>query len=244
MKRNLFIGVFLAVIVLLIATAGFFYWQNTTKPRLSMAKPVIYLYPPTPTEVSITIGNVQLDTDIPTYKDKWHILASPSGTLKDLQPQFTDCMSINTTRYGLEYAGTACKKNEYPYIYWAGKSSKSYPVIKEGWIVKKDEITQFLNAKLSELGLSPKEKFDMMEYWVPQIIQRPEPYFRMAFLTNKEMDELAPLNVNPAPDTTIRVFLDYLPLKDMPRKLPLPQDLPKPASRSGFVLVEWGGVRR
>ncbi|MBR4869933.1 MAG: hypothetical protein IKU12_04020 [Oscillospiraceae bacterium] len=51
--------------------------------------------------------------------------------------------------------------------------------------------------------------------------------------------ERAELEVNPAPDTTIRVFMAWQCLEEAV-EIP-PQELSAP-KRAGFTLVEWGGT--
>ena len=64
-------------------------------------------------------------------------------------------------------------------------------------------------------------------------------YVRLSWLTNKDMDKLAPLSISPKPQSVIRVFLDFSGLN---AKSDLkPQVLPK-FTRSGFTAVEWGGL--
>jgi hypothetical protein len=216
---------------------------KTNKPTLSMAKPVIYLYPKITTDVTVQIDKVNLEVDVPKYKNAWVVQAQPNGKLKDLQPQFTDCMSLDNTSFGLEYTRNACKKNEYPYIYWAGKSRVDYEGINEGFIVERANLVSFMNSKLNEIGLSDKEKFDMLEYWLPMIQKKNKPFYKVSFLLNAEMDKMAPLTISPKPDTILRVFLDYEGLDSKPRKELLPQKFKK-LERKGFTVIEWGGAKR
>lgn len=211
------------------------------KPEL--AKPVIYLYPTKTTNVQIQLDKVDLSQDIPKYKNGWYVEAQPNGKLKDLQPQYTSCKDLDNTQFGLEYSKLACKKNDYPYIYWSGKSKTDYPSITKGFIVDKKDLTKFMNEKLNELGLNDKEKFDMLEYWLPIMSEKKKPYYRISFLTNAEMDKMAPLNVQPAPDSVLRVFLDYETLDAKPKKQIESQTFAK-FIRKGFTLVEWGGAKR
>ncbi len=208
-------------------------------------KPVIYLYPPSDTKVSVSfLHKMSLKVNIPTYKNQWSVMAHPDGSLTDLQPQFTNCNAIDSTIIGLEYAKTACTTNNYPYIYWSGDSMyRAYPDIKSGWIVNKSELTTFMNSKLDEVGLNSKEKSDMLEYWLPEMLQKNAPYYRISFLQTSDMNTLIPMKITPYPDTVFRIFLDYLPLSEKPNSILPTQQLQK-LQRIGFTVVEWGGLKR
>jgi len=76
-----------------------------------------------------------------------------------------------------------------------------------------------------------------MEYRLPKLPQ--SPYVQLTWLGTADMDQLAPLKVSPKPDTSIRIFLDFVglerPVSLIPQKLSAPE-------RRGFTLVEWGGL--
>ena len=67
------------------------------------------------------------------------------------------------------------------------------------------------------------------------------PYYFVTFLCNREMNQIAPLIINPKPDTVIRVLMDFTPLTSpinvKEYEILTPQ-------RNGFTVVEWGGVLR
>jgi len=207
-------------------------------------KPVVYLYPEKQTNIHLSFTTpISLDTNIPTYKDGWFIQALPNGTLIDLQPQYTNCSEIDIAKFGSEYALSSCKNNLYPYIYWSGKSlTHSYPIVDGGWIISKNQISSFLNEKLVQMGLNGKEIHDMTEYWVPEMNKKNTPYYRISFFQTKEMNDFIPMDVNPKPNSIIRVFLDYKALNAKPTKELKPQNLIK-FERKGFTLVEWGGLK-
>lgn len=208
-------------------------------------KPVVYLYPEKPTTVSVQFaGSMNLTTDIPTYNHGWKVLAQPNGQLTDLQPSATDCAAFATPSFGSEYAVQACASKQYPYLYWAGSGSNAaYPVHTDGWVVAKADLSSFLNATLDAVGLSAQEKSDMLSYWLPELQQKNAPYYKLDFLQTAEMNQIAPMRVTPAPNTTFRIFLDWAPLTAKPATLPMPQTLQK-LVRNGFTLVEWGGLKR
>lgn len=207
-------------------------------------KPVIYLYPQEPTQISVKFNSpVQFTTDIPKYNDSWQVMAFPNGSLKNLKSNSADCQKIDFQKTGSEYAKEACEKNEYPYLYWAGNIySQNYPEIDKGWIVKKDNLGKFLEDKLSEIGFNFNEKEDFMSYWLPDMMNKNSPYYRISFLQTHELNSLFPMTINPKPDTVFRIFLDYLSLDEKPENEPLPQTLNK-LKRQGFTMVEWGGLK-
>lgn len=208
-------------------------------------KPVIYLYPTKATEVSLKFAAaVDLDLSIPNYAGGWKVLASPDGTLKDLQPEVTDCSSINYSLFGSEYARQACLTRTYPYLYWAGQSrSSNYPAITSGFIVEKNQVQDFLNSKLDEIGFNAQEKADFMAYWVTEMLAKDAPFYRISFLTSADMDKIAPMHISPLPDSYYRLFIDFMPLETKPGYSLPAQELPK-VVRKGFTVLEWGGLKR
>jgi len=207
-----------------------------------IGKPVVYLYPEKQTTVHLSFSSpITLNTQIPTYHNGWLVSAKPDGTLTDLQPQYTNCTDFEGAKFGSEYALTSCKNNAYPYIYWTGKSVvNSYPAGEKGWIVAKDDLNTFMQKKLKEIGLTEKESEDMISYWVPKMGKKNAPYYEIRFIQTQDMNAFVPMNVNPLPDSVLRVFLDWKALASKPVAEPQPQQLQK-AIRNGFTLVEWGG---
>ena len=51
--------------------------------------------------------------------------------------------------------------------------------------------------------------------------------------------EAAKLNIEPAPDTLIRVFMTWKRCED---QITLPEQVLTPPERKGFTVVEWGGT--
>ena len=208
-------------------------------------KPVVYLYPTKPTNVTVKfLADVTLTTQIPTYHNGWNVLAQPNGTLTDLQPEYTDCTAINTYHAGSEYAKQACATQTYPYIYWAGNLKyNSLPNVDEGWILSKNEVVDFLNTTLTGVGLNAAEKNDMLSFWLPKMLKEDAPYYKISFVQTQDMNKFVPMSINPMPDTVFRIFLTYQPLGSLPVTLPTAQKLNK-LERNGFTVVEWGGLNR
>ena len=176
------------------------------------AKPVIYLYPEGETEVSVKLDyEGELTCTYPAYEDGWRVTAAPDGTLRDAAGQ------------------------TYNYLYWEGISSAPYDFSK-GFCVKGEDTADFLEKALAELGLTRREANEFIVFWLPMMEQNP--YNLIAF-QSEAYTRRAELEVEPAPDTTIRVFMAWQGLEEAVEIEA--QNLSAP-ERQGFTLVEWGGT--
>ena len=176
-------------------------------------KPVVYLYPTKTTDVRVNVGaNVTISE--PPYKNGWTATAEPSGQL-------------------------TVDGKKYPNLYWEGIGYGKYPQIDFGTVVRQSELKSTLLSQLSKLGLNTKESADFMEFWWSRMPKTP--YVRLSWLGTAQMEELAPLNVSPKPDTTIRIFLDFAGLE---KPITLKSQRLSAPSRKGFTVVEWGGLLR
>lgn len=175
-------------------------------------KPVIYLYPEKEMEVSVNLTlDGRLTCTYPAYNEGWTVTASPDGTLTDAKGQ------------------------TYNYLYWEGETYAQYDLSK-GFCVKGEDTAAFLEDALDELGLTRKEANEFIVYWLPQMEQNP--YNLISFQTDV-YTHAAQLEVEPAPDTLIRVFMAWQ-ATDAYMELPR-QELTAP-NRTGFTVVEWGGT--
>jgi hypothetical protein len=177
-------------------------------------KPVIYLYPETSTEITVRF---QCQGDIiatyPEYKNGWEVRATPEGKLTDLH----DGQPHNYLFY----------ECELPHAY----------AIESGFLVNADSVIPFLQKSLKEIGLLPSEYNDMITYWLPRLKQHP--WNVIHFSIGREYDKVSTLEVIPAPDSQLRVMMEFVGL-DSPVSLPV-QSLPH-FERKGFTVVEWGGT--
>jgi len=150
----------------------------------------------------------------PAYGIGWNVLASPSGQL------LTD-------------------NGKRDYLFWEGIGYGEYPQVKSGSIVSAEEAVAKIKADLETIGLNDREIADFLEFWESKLPKTG--YVRLTWFLNEEMNQLAPLKVTPKPDSVIRVFLDFSPVEA--GTTITPQTLPT-YERSGFTLVEWGGLLR
>lgn len=181
-------------------------------------KPIIYIYPTQEQNISVKLGNPELLTcSYPQYEDGgWDVLAKPNGNLLDLKTG----------------------KNLYS-LYWEGISNKVYDYSNtpelEGFVVKGEDTTKFLEEKLSILGLGEREKEEFIIYWLPQMEDNKYNYIR--FETIEEIEKEMPLQIEPKPDTTIRVLMDW---KKLDEAIEVKEQELIPVERNGYTVVEWG----
>lgn len=181
----------------------------------SIDKPVIYLYPEEENEISVKLGNADKLTSVyPEYNNGWTVIAYPDGTLVD------------------EKTG-----REYYSLYYESENTKEYDGLKDGFVVKNEDIVKFLEEKLSILGLNDKEAEEFIIYWLPKLQQNEYVYFR--FQTMKEIEENMPLIISPKPDTMIRVMMEW---KGLDKYVEVQEQELTQVNREGFTVVEWGGT--
>ena len=184
-------------------------------PMVECGKPVIYLYPEETTDVSVEVfPNGGFTITEPDYGNGWNVAAQPNGQLTNLAD------------------GT-----QWSYLFWEGHGEANVPTERRGFVVEPHEVEGMLTEKLGALGLNQQETADFIEFWAPKM-QR-YPHYFVTFYTNEFLDSLAPLRVDPQPDSIIRIMMDYRPLMRSIEVEPLPIETP---ARNGFTLVEWGGV--
>lgn len=204
-------AVFLAVC--LLALAGCTEETPARGPEAAPEKPVIYLYPEEEMEVHVKLDfNGALTCTYPAYENGWDVVARPDGTLTDPE----------TGR-------------EYYCLFWEGVSYVPYDM-SEGFVVAGEETEAFLEDTLKTLGLTDKEANEFIIYWLPRMEDNA---YNLISFRQEDYTDNAKLTVEPAPDTVLRVFMAYKPLKT---PIQIPSQRLQTTERTGFTLVEWGGT--
>lgn len=194
-------------------TGGIFSGEFAGESAGCVDKPVIYLYPTEPTNVSVKLDfDGILSCTYPKYNDGWTVEAMPDGTLYD------------------------AKGMQYDYLFWEGKTKNKFD-FSTGYCIKGEDTETFLETKLEELGLNRHEANDFITYWLPKM--EGNKYNIISFQTKAYTDH-AKLNISPNPDTMIRVFMTYK-ASDTFEEMKEEKMVASPA-RSGFTVVEWGGT--
>ncbi len=177
------------------------------------AKPVLYLYPKEDTNVTVTFKNKEnITVSYPKFNDNWNVLAKPNGDLYDENGKYY---------YGL---------------YWEEKLNH-YVDFKTGFYVDKENAIEFLEEKLSIIGLNDREKNEFIMYWLPILEKNGKNlvYFELT----EERDNYSQLIINPEPDSILRLAIH---VKKIDEYHEIEEEILPTFKRDGFTAVEWGGV--
>ena len=204
------------------------------RSRPKKAKPVLYLYPASPCEASVTLrltDGSRFTTLLPPPQSggvrraaaTWLIAAERDGTL---QPPTGPPVSS---------------------LCWEATPSEEARLLPKGakdtFCVAGSAAGEFLLNALRAWGLQPREYTECASYWAPLMAEHSFVHIRV--LPQPEWEELAPLTVTgvPSPLLCIRIFIAWRGLRGFEASkhlgsLPPP---PPPRSASSSYAVEWGG---
>ena len=178
-----------------------------------IAKPILYLYPNKTTKINISFEHPEyLKTTYPKYINNWEVTAHSNGDLYD------------------------SKGNYYYGLYWDERKVHDVD-FSEGYYVEKDDAIEFLEKKLSYIGLNPKERNEFIMYWLP-ILENNEKSLVYFELTS-ERESYNKINITPKPDSLLRLVIH---IKKVDKKQDIPKQNLTKFQRKGFVAVEWGGI--
>ena len=201
--------------------------DSTIYVVLRLCKPVIYLYPPLPTDVKVSIELPGEFTCL--YPKAKKIQVDDENTEKYVWEVETNEKSE------IQYNG-----KKYSYLFWEAISGFE-PNLTEGFIVEGNKSAEFLEKILEKMGLNEKERNDFIVYWLPYLENHS--YNIISFQFNN-YTELAKLTIEPKPDHLIRIFMVFKPIKNLNEVKIIEQIIPeiKRDELQGFVAIEWGGA--
>jgi hypothetical protein len=188
---------------------------QSSEQRIEAKKPVIYLYSKENIEAQVVVR--------------------PKGEFTFLYPDYNNGWDVSIDSSGLTVQGV-----QQPYLFWEAEQilSSSSLNLNQGEVVKSANVVNFLESKLTSLGLTSTEQADFITFWGPQLIKTESCYVQ--FLVNDECALFADLVINPTPNNLNRIYIIWS--SDIPSKDGLvPQEFEK-LDRSGFTVLEWGGA--
>ncbi len=177
-------------------------------------KPVIYLYPEQETDVHVELDlkKADLSTTYPKYNNGWDVTAYPDGTLLN------------------KADGT-----HHKYLFWDAVNCRMKYDFSKGFCVAGADTESFLKEKLTYMGLTEEEMNEFIVYWLPRMEHNA---YNLISFQGDAYTESAKLDITPAPDSLLRVFMTYIPLENEVDIEPQQLDT---FERKGFTVVEWGG---
>ncbi|MDX1651744.1 MAG: hypothetical protein R3277_04575 [Brumimicrobium sp.] len=177
-------------------------------------KPVLYLYPEDTLNVAVSLEfeDHQMIFDYPAYNQGWNVTATPNGDLFDDSGK------------------------QYYCLFWETEGKAIAQNLKEGFVIHRTEVADFLEEKLEILGLNAREKNEFIIYWLPKLQQSE---YSAIYFAQEEYEAISKLMISPKPDQVIRVMMLFQGL-DNPIYLE-EQTLQSSPKRKGFTAVEWGG---
>jgi|SRR3989344_5314074 len=178
-------------------------------------KPAIYLYPEEKKLISVKIfpkGNLTF-TD-PVYSPSgWDVLADPGGNI-------------------------FFENKQYDYLYYEAEIPDGLiEKPSSGFTIKYENLRELFSVILPELGLNEKETTQFSEYWLKALPA--SKYYFVGIISEKNLNQIAPVSIKPAPSNFIRVTL-YFEAIDGPLSINSPE-IVTPV-RDGFTALEWGGI--
>ena len=215
-KKSIVLGIVLTVIFFCVSLVAWVVYLETNWINYSKVaeKPIIYLYPEEETNIEVKLGKKEnITCSYPKYENGWKVVANPNGDLKYIENG----------------------KNLYA-LYYEAKTEKENKVEKEGFVVKGEDSAKFLEEKLEILGLNERESEEFIVYWLPKLEANKYNYIR--FLNKEEIDENMPLEIEPKPDTQIRILMTF---KGLNKEIKVEEQQLTRVERKGYTVVEWGG---
>ncbi len=173
--------------------------------------PYIYLYPTETTEVSVTLDfgeHADLTVSDPPYGDGWTVVAEPSGLID----------------------------GEHDFLFYEIAVPWGFDT-EAGFAVEGEEVFDWFEQFLPELGLNQAETDDFIEFWE---IYLPEADCYAIYPQSAEaIDAYVKLTIDPEPDSLLRLWLAIEASQDCAE---LPSPFVPEFVREGFTVVEWGVV--
>ena len=176
-------------------------------------KPILYLYPTKDMDVSVRLEKDNLlMTTYPKYNNGWNVYVNKEGSIYD-------------------------KKGNYYYaLYWDEQNNNKVD-FSTGFYVEKENAIEFLEDKLSYIGLNDKERNEFIMYWLPKLEDNGKSLVYFELTEERELNNK--LYINPKPDSMLRINMH---IKKVNKKISIKMQKLDAFVRRGFTAVEWGGT--
>jgi hypothetical protein len=123
------------------------------------------------------------------------------------------------------------------YLFWESDNARTRFDYSKGFCVAGSDTESFLKEKLTYMGLTEEEMNEFIVYWLPYMEHNA---YNLITFQGDLYTDAAKLDITPAPDSMLRIFMAYVPLEKAVDVEP--QQL-ETFERNGFTVVEWGGAK-
>ena len=204
--------VFLIIAILIGLPTAFILLMCSLSSQIAR-KPVLYLYPTEETNVKVSFEHPEyLTITYPKFNSEWNVTVKPNGDMYD-------------------------KDGKYYYaLYWEENYNNKVD-FSEGFYVTKDNTIEFLEDKLTTIGLNEKERNEFIMYWLPILENNNQSLVYFELTESKQAYNK--LLIEPEPDSLLRLTMH---VKKVNKKVDIKEQELQTFNRTGFVAVEWGGI--
>lgn len=177
-----------------------------------MLKPILYLYPEEEKNITVNFDKEELlTTTYPKFNNEWNVLVKPDGSIYE--------------------------NGKYYYaLYWEENRNKNCD-FEDGFYVEKDNAINFLEEKLTTLGLNDKERNEFIMYWLPKLEENGKSIVH--FDLTDELQKENEMIINPKPDSILRIHIN---VKKVNKKTNIKEQKLPTFKRHGYTAIEWGGT--
>ncbi len=165
----------------------------------------------------------------PTETSEIEVKVDVNGYITKAEPNYLTGWKVTAEPNGLI-------DHKYDYLFYEAQLT-NLQLPDEGWIIEFSNLDEWFDETLPLLGLNNKEIAQFKDYWMKELTEAN--YYEIRILENKFLDENMNLIINPVPDTIIRLNFYFKPLSD---KIEIEEPTVETPKRTGFTVVEWGGL--
>ncbi|MBL7148978.1 MAG: hypothetical protein ISS80_02790 [Candidatus Cloacimonetes bacterium] len=128
---------------------------------------------------------------------------------------------------------------KYNYLFYES-ANPDLSQYEKGWVIAQEDLETFFIKNLAETGFVGQEITDFTDYWLPLL--KDYTYYAIYPQYNEQLDRIIQLNFSQKPDNILRLIYTLKGLQD--DKLVLQEPEIPEFNREGFVVVEWGVIRK
>ncbi len=185
--------------------------------QMLLRKPVLYFYPEETTDIAVeVIPKGEFTFTYPNIASGWNFTCTPHGALQN-------------------------GEESYRYLFWESQQAVPTSLLEpqKGIVVAGKEAVAYLEAQMTQFGMTSAEQADFLTYWGPQMQTKTNVYIYLLF--NEVCDAFASLEISPEPSEIARFYVLWSEVPEHYNPTLEPQEVPR-MQRNGFTVLEWGGA--